>query len=466
MSKQYTTLSRESIKYLCSIIQQVVSLPTDVIDNINLATNTTYSSIKIKTIVDQTLENAKEYANEVCAALVKLECRKTTTQPTLDNSDINVIYLYSADGNAPFHQYLKISETELIDMGSTAINLDGYLSLTTAASTYVKQSDYNTLAGEVSDIKDEIGTETLTTTSNTIKGAINEVANKSSGILDLTEAQYNELYNNGSIVIDGETITYDPETYYVINDDSTMLNVTDTINSSSTTSQIPNAKAVFDECKQGRLIDQSVINTYGTEMLKYPLGRWYINLNTIAAQFTDRPCDEAGILEIASIHPNGDPWAHAYMYRMYKYTAIRGEGTYLRDIDSGSIAGSIQTDTGWKKVCTTKVTDVPWTSITPTSILKRGTIVYRVKHGICYVVMDNICSSSMSTNNQIIATGLPKPEDGISGAWYQLGSNVDSTAGPIQNLLIRLTNEGNIKNYYGTNEVSYYGSFSYPVKES
>lgn len=464
MSKQYTTLSREAIKYLCSIIQQVVSLPTDVIDNLNLATNTTYSSIKIKTIVDQTLENAKEYANDVCAALVKLECRKTTTQPTLDNSDINVIYLYSADGNAPFQQYLKISETELIDMGSTAINLDGYLSLTTAASTYVKQSDYNTLAGEVSDIKDEIGTETLTTTSNTIKGAINEVANKSR-MLDLTEAQYNELYNNGSIVISGETITYDPETYYVINDDSTMLNVIDTINSSSTASQIPNAKAVFDECKQGRLIDQSVINTYGTEMLKYPLGRWYIPHNDTVVKFIDRPCDGAGILEIASIDPNGDPWAHAYKYRIYKYTAIGGRGTYLRDISSGSIAGPIQ-DNGWRRVCTTKVDDVPWTSITPTSILKRGSIRYRVKFGICYVKMDDIVSSSMSTNDQIIAKGLPKPEDEISGTWYQLASNVDSTRGPIQNLLIRLTNEGNINNYYGDDEIAYYGSFSYPVKES
>ena len=85
MSKTYTTLSREGYTYLCSIIKQVVSLPTDVIDNLNLATNTTYSSIKIKTIVDKTLEDAKEYANEVCAALVKLECRKTTTQPTLEN---------------------------------------------------------------------------------------------------------------------------------------------------------------------------------------------------------------------------------------------------------------------------------------------------------------------------------------------------------------------------------------------
>ena len=149
MSKTYTTLSREAYSFLCSVIKQVVSLPTDVIDNLNLATNTTYSSIKIKTIVDKTLEDAKEYANEVCAALVKLECRKTTTQPTLENSDINVIYLYSADGNAPFQQYLKISETELVDMGSTNINLDGYLTATEITRDYVTKLDFDSLKTEV-----------------------------------------------------------------------------------------------------------------------------------------------------------------------------------------------------------------------------------------------------------------------------------------------------------------------------
>lgn len=165
MSKTYTTLSREGYTYLCSIIKQVVSLPTDVIDNLNLATNTTYSSIKIKTIVDKTLEDAKEYANEVCAALVKLECRKTTTQPTLENSDINVIYLYSADGNAPFQQYLKISETELVDMGSTNINLNGYLTATEITRDYVTKLDFNTLKTEVEGKVDK--TSITTTISNT-----------------------------------------------------------------------------------------------------------------------------------------------------------------------------------------------------------------------------------------------------------------------------------------------------------
>ena len=161
MSKTYTTLSREAYSFLCSVIKQVVSLPTDVIDNLNLATNTTYSSIKIKTIVDKTLEDAKEYANEVCAALVKLECRKTTTQPTLENSDINVIYLYSADGNAPFQQYLKISETELVDMGSTNINLDGYLTATEITRDYVTKLDFNTLKTELDKKADMINIQEI-----------------------------------------------------------------------------------------------------------------------------------------------------------------------------------------------------------------------------------------------------------------------------------------------------------------
>lgn len=464
MSKTYTTMSLDAIKFLCKSVKAVANVSSSsLISDTSIATNTTYSSYKIERELDNLEDTVKAYTDALIAGLNKL------TKEVIDNMSLvtneNVLYLYKAtDDTSNNYMQIMLINGQAIQLGTTQADFTNIYNKTESENKFAAKLDLKTLTTSFNTIKDKLGD--IASLPKTVKEEIDDLKNAGGSVQDMTLEQYNELYNNGSIVIDDETIKYDPETYYVINDDSTMLNITDTINSSSTASQIPNAKAVFDECKQGRLIDQSVINTYGTEMLKYPLGRWYINLNTIAVQFTDRPCDEAGILEIASIHPNGDPWAYAYMYRMYKYTAIIGEGTYLRDIDSGSIAGSIQTDTGWKKVCTTKVADVPWTSITPTSILKRGTIVYRVKHGICYVVMDNICSSSMSTNNQIIATGLPKPEDGISGAWYQLGSNVDSTAGPIQNLLIRLTNEGNINNYYGTNEVSYYGSFSYPVKES
>lgn len=158
MSQQLTTLSRESIQFLCELIRNVSTLPNSVIDNINLANNTTFDSIHITDLINNTLVKANDRAEELCNALTKLTCKKTTVQPTLDNSELNIIYLFSSDGNVPYEQYLKISDTELIDMGSTSISLNDYLTVTDAVSTYAKKVDLDTLATEVTNIKSDFTT--------------------------------------------------------------------------------------------------------------------------------------------------------------------------------------------------------------------------------------------------------------------------------------------------------------------
>lgn len=47
MSKSYTVMELEAIKYLCKCVNSVASLPADLIADTNVATNTTYSSYKI-----------------------------------------------------------------------------------------------------------------------------------------------------------------------------------------------------------------------------------------------------------------------------------------------------------------------------------------------------------------------------------------------------------------------------------
>ena len=158
MSKQLYTVSKEGLEYLCGLINKIITLPSDVIDNLNLSDITTFSSTKIDALINQTLLDANTHAEELCNALIKLTCKKTTVQPTLDNSELNIIYLFSSDGNAPFEQYLKISDTELIDMGSTSISLNDYLTVTDAVSTYAKKVDLDTLTTEVTNIKSDLNT--------------------------------------------------------------------------------------------------------------------------------------------------------------------------------------------------------------------------------------------------------------------------------------------------------------------
>ena len=176
-----TTLTKEGLEYLCGLINKIVSSPKDLLDDINLATNTTFSSARIYYLIDNTLQQANTHAEALCNALTKLTAQKTTVKPTLSNSEKNVIYLYSSDGNAPFEQYLKISNAELIDLGSTSISLNDYLTVTDAIATYCKKTDFDALKTEVTNIKTDIGNEDISLVGTSVKDAINKLNTKKIG---------------------------------------------------------------------------------------------------------------------------------------------------------------------------------------------------------------------------------------------------------------------------------------------
>ena len=241
MAKQLYTLSLDSIKLLTGLIRDLASV-SEGIDNLHLADDKTFSNIYIKNLVDKCLQDANAEAQKLVGALTHLTCEETTVQPTLDNSEINVIYLYSADGNAPYQQYLKISNTKLVDLGSTSISLTDYIKAADVAKDYATKT-------ELKAVTDKIGTTTLTTTAQTLTGSIEEVKGiaEQGALLTVTKTQYDQLVAGGTVNIDGKDYTYDSNTYYVVKDDSDTIVTTTTISSSSTDSEVPTAKAVNDK---------------------------------------------------------------------------------------------------------------------------------------------------------------------------------------------------------------------------
>ena len=134
--------------------------------------------------------------------------------------------------------------------------------------------------------------------------------------------------------------------------------ITTTISSSSTDTQVPSAKSIYYNCLEGIGIDQSTIDTYGTEILKYPLGIWRIESISLASNFTDLPIKVAFRIEITSIdaNVNKNPWNSSYGYRVYNFETYDGI-KYVRAIESGSTTGVIGRDTGWQRICTTSDVD-------------------------------------------------------------------------------------------------------------
>ena len=112
---------------------------------------------------------------------------------------------------------------------------------------------------------------------------------------------------------------------------------------------------------------------------------------------------------------------------------------------------------GWRRICTTSVADVSNTNLTVNN-WATGNVSYTVKNGICYVIVNALKSATMSTRNQTIVSGLPKPMN--NNVWYSITAN-DWKYG---SMLVNITDE-NLTNYIGSDNILYYGTFSYPVAE-
>ena len=200
-----TSLTKEALEYLVGLIRDISGLDSKLIDDINLKTNGTYSSVRIKSLIDKNLEEANKHTEDLISALNKLSSKKTNVQPTLDNSEFNVIYLYSTDGNAPFEQYLKIgtndSDAELISLGSTNISLDEYLTVLDASKIYAEQVD-------------------LDTTNNSLSNHITDT--------------------------DIHVTTSDKEKWNKVDNKVDKTDITTTIDSTSTNNEVVGAKAVYD----------------------------------------------------------------------------------------------------------------------------------------------------------------------------------------------------------------------------
>ena len=141
-------------------------------------------------------------------------------------------------------------------------------------------------------------------------------------------------------------------------------------------------------------------------------------------------------------------------------TRIRIESTNLISgiKHIGALYNSSTGDVVWSRVCSTSVEDVPFTELTVNNWAK-GSVVYTVKDGICYLWITGLESSTMSQNSQTIVSDLPKPKRG--GLWCNIISS-DCTKG---GLLVSVSPDGKLQNYSGINNTTYFGTFSYPVAE-
>ena len=240
MANNYTTTSLEAMKYLCGLIRDLASV-SEGIDDINLRSDGTFSSVMIDTLIKKCLENANEYTEKLVANLSRLELKLVTSESEITES--NILYLFKPDGATSYNQYVVIEGNKVL-LGTCDIDMAQYLKIADASKTYATKT-------ELKAVTDKIGTTTLTTTAQTLTGSIEEVKGiaEQGAMLTVTKEQYDQLVAGQTVAIGGKDYTYDDNTYYVVKDDTDTITTTTTIDKKSTDSKVPTAKAVEERVK-------------------------------------------------------------------------------------------------------------------------------------------------------------------------------------------------------------------------
>ena len=413
----YTVTSLEALKYICSVINKTVDLPSTVISDTSIATNTTYSSFKLDKEFTTLEDELKHYTDTAIAGLNKLT-KEIINDKALVVKD-NVLYLYKAADN-PSNDYMQMMLINgvAVELGSTQVDMSDYYSRTDSDNKFADKLDLTTLTTSFNDLKTVHDTHVA------------------DSVAHLTQDERDKILTTDDIAT---SISTNPSNDKVASEKA----VNDKIDTVSNRIQ-PNAVMFRKENTSYSTLSELIQNH---EFFKSSSTEEFI---FSAEGFDDLPVTNWGFSIRLYTKPGNNYVVACKMLSNIFYTRYMSyDGTW---------------DGGWQKVCTTSVVDVPKTEITfsNTSIYAPAAALYNyyeVKDGVCYVSLYVNCNNASTGPLTVINESLPIPkrkEYKTLSAWNNATDNIRCVVEENGRLSLRL----------GTSGGQYIETFSYRVKES
>ena len=443
-SSKWTKIGTDDITEIdLDTVKSWLNLSSEELDNLQkllkddqITTTSTFSSSKIYSDLQAAIDTAKEYTNNQLGKAVKPAYKVVSS--TSEVTETGYFYLISNGTN--YDMYVLSSDGSVVSLGTSEVDLSNYYTKTEVDSDFLKKTD---------------ATSTYATIT-TVDGKVD----KANIIIAKDNSATDDQVYSASVV--------NTELDLKANKDEVVkkTNITTDIGGTSTDDKVPSAKAIFNSCIQGKIIDQSVIDTYGTEILKYPLGRWLIVPDNVAEKFKDLPVKQSGHIDITSIAYNdNNPWTAPFTYRVCSYVPYSG-GNYVRKMESGGTAGVVS-DTGWQRVCTTRVEDKTFNATSITSLNSKYTFIRVdgvVKNGFCMCTL-GIRVVEPAPTFESITSNMPKPQKVYYSPPILNWSDADGldTTSPLH---ITVAPDGYLRCEHGIAGKDYYVTVAYPVAES
>ena len=159
-------LTEANVELLCSYIKKTYTEASDFIDDNNVKTNGTYSSKKIEDVNENIRTELKKYADDLVKGIITgITVEIASEKPTLDNTTPNKIYLYEIDNEKHIYQQYLRTDTLLVKLGTTSIDLSNYYT-----KDEIDNKEFLTKHQDISGKQDKlkVGTNITISDDNTI----------------------------------------------------------------------------------------------------------------------------------------------------------------------------------------------------------------------------------------------------------------------------------------------------------
>ena len=411
LADNFDELSVDDVKAMLNLSSEEISKLSDIIST-EIRLDKTFSSSDTYTRIQAAIDTAKEYTNNQLGKAVKPAYKVVTSTSEVTETG----YFYLISNGANYDMYVLSSDGSVVSLGTSDVDLSNYYTKTEIDSDFLKKTD---------------ATSTYATIT-TVDGKVN----KTDIVDNLTSTDTDKPLsaNQGKVLKDEVDLKAN---------DSDVVKKTDivtTIDKTSTDDKIPTSKAVETRISKREVIENVDLNTFVDE------GKYYIHSGC-----TNSPID-GGYLNIMRYDDD-------YVCQICaRYRTSTSKNMYIRTKDSG-------TWTGWQRVCTTSVADVPVTNITTNLVSAKVALdnsdsyaTYYVKSGTCYVTIWSLRLIE-ACSVETIFNGLPKSTIGVT---CPLCNGVESFAQVFMSPnsgVIAFNANASLVNKSG------YCSFSYPVAE-